>query len=60
MKSSPLATRKIIAGVLVVLSILAGFMSVVHFRTEVILVFTAIVYSISIQSVMGYPDNAPY
>ncbi len=42
-----LTTRKIITGVLVVFSVLAMFMFIFYFRTEVILVFTAIVISIS-------------
>jgi predicted PurR-regulated permease PerM len=42
-----LTIRKIVAGVLVILSVLAMFMFVYYFRNEVVLVFAAIVISIS-------------
>ena len=47
-------TRTIIIGVLVVLTILAVFGLAFHFSTEVILVFTGIVISISMAPVVGW------
>src|SRR5512135_2125734 len=49
-----LTTRKIIAGLLVILSVLAMFLFVYYFRNEVVLVFTAIVISISMAPVVDW------
>ena len=51
---STLSTRKIIAGVLVVLSVFILFFLLFHFRKEIILIFTGIVISISISPVVDW------
>ena len=52
--SSTWTARKIIAAVLVVLSVILGFLLVVHFREVVILVFTGIIISISMEPAVNW------